>query len=118
MSSNGKFDIKNLKRAWESGDVSQLMANYAEGFKQTEMDASTPPSNPRLRTRQQFADVVESGLARGAKMTLSNLVPGQKQAAYGFSCLMPSGVKMVGNTILELKNGKIIKDTTVQVLDK
>ncbi|OGL40436.1 hypothetical protein A3J32_03530 [Candidatus Saccharibacteria bacterium RIFCSPLOWO2_02_FULL_46_7] len=113
-----KFNLTNLKQAWEKGDAATLAGFVADSFEQTEIDESTPPNAPRKRTRLEYLDMAERGLSSGAKMKVYNLVPGDERAAYSFTCHMPSGVKMVGNSIIEIKNGKIIKEVTVQAKEK
>jgi len=109
--SNDIFDLKKLKSAWDKGEGSMLMNWFADDFEQTEIDEDK-------RTKAEYAKMVEGGLSSGVKMEIYNLVPGQQMAAYSFTCHMPNGGIMVGNSILEIQGGKIVKETTVQARDK
>ena len=115
---NNKFDIAKLKTAWNGGEASLLVGLYADEFEQTEIDDVTPPNAPRKRTKMEYLDIAERAMSNGVKMEFYNFVPGDQRAAYSFVCHMPSGGKTVGNVIVELKDGMIVKETTIQAREK
>lgn len=112
------FDPIKIKKAWDAGDIPALMELFDNGFEQTEIDEATPPNNPRKRSKSEYMQMAQGGIKNGAKMDVYNIVPGKDRAAYSFTCHMPNGVKMVGNVIVEIQNGKIVKETTIQAKEK
>lgn len=115
---NNNFDLEKLKQAFENKDADGLAAMYADDFEQTEMDDVTPPNAPRKRTKQEVYEIIKRNQNSQVKFSLDNLVPGKDRAAYTITCHLPDGVKVVGNSIVEIRGGKIVKETVIQAREK
>jgi ketosteroid isomerase-like protein len=110
--------VAGLKRAVEGRKADALSAMYADDAVMHVIDRDNPPSKPRkLEGRQQIAafhaDVcgrdmthrIESGIATGNRL------------AFTQSCAYPDGVKVFCSAMIELKGGKIARQTVVQAWD-
>ena len=112
-----RFDIGALKRSFESWDLDALLELYADDVEQIEMDDVTPPSAPRVRTKDELAAIFANGCNAGVKITVDNLVPGDDRAACTFTCSFDDGRRVIANSILELRDGRIARQFDVQVRD-
>ena len=113
-----KFDIEALKRAYEQWDVEMLLELYADDFEQIEMDHVTPPSAPRRRTKADFEQIFERASKNGVKIRIDNPVVGEDRAACTIICELPSGKTVVANSILDIRNGQIVRQFDVQAMDE
>jgi hypothetical protein len=112
------FDIEEFARVFEAWDVPALIALYAPGVEQEEIDDVTPPSAPRIRRglepmEQMYRHCSEAGV----KATVSHLVSGTERAACRVTCDFPSGRRGISNTILELRDGLIERQLDVLARD-
>lgn len=113
-----KFDIEALKRAYEQWDIEAMRALYADDFEQIEMDHVTPPSAPRRRTKADIEGIFERAPKNGIKISVDNPVVGENRAACTFTCDLPSGKSVIANSILDIRDGQIVRQFDVQVMDE
>ena len=115
------FDIGALGRAFEEGDAEAVLAFYSGDHEHTEVDSGAPPSSPRTRTGteavQYMRDAVGMMSANGIKLRLENPVVASERAACTLSCNFPDGRRLLSNTIYDLKDGKIVRQLDIQVMD-
>jgi hypothetical protein len=110
--------VAGLKRAVEGRKAEALAAMYSDDAVMHVIDRDNPPSKPRkLEGKQQIsayhADVcgrdmthkIESGVATGNRL------------AFTQSCAYPDGGKVFCSAMIELKGGKIARQTVVQAWD-
>ena len=55
--------------------------------------------------------------AAGVKATVENAVAGEDRAAATVTCEFPGGRKVVANSVLELRDGRIVRERDVQAGD-
>ena len=112
------FDLSTLKRSIEGRDARALSALYAPDATLTVMDVNSPPRSPRTISGQQaiadyYADVC------GRDMT-HEMVAGMlddAHLAYTQACAYPTGAKVYCSAMADVVDGKIRKQTNVQVWD-
>ena len=113
-----RFDVAALARGLEQLDVNAVLELYADDLEQIEMDDKTPPSSPRVRHGKEIVgQMLRSCAEHGVALRVDNLVPGDERAALTIACEFPSGRKVVANSILELRDGKIARQIDVQARD-
>jgi ketosteroid isomerase-like protein len=112
-----RFDFAELKRSMESWDVDALLALYAEDFEQVEMDDATPPAAPRVRHKNDFAGIFQHCHDAAVKITLDNPVIGDDRLACTITCHLDGGRRVVANSIMELRDGRIVRQFDVQARD-
>ena len=113
-----KFDIEAFKRAFEQWDIDAMRELYADDLEQIEMDHVTPPSAPRRRTKSDIEGMFERAPKNGVKMRVENLVAGEDLAACTITCELPSGKTVVANSILDIRDGQIVRQFDVQAMDE
>ena len=103
------FDVDEFKRAYEEWDVDGLLALYADDVELVQIDRENPPSAPRVRHgKDVFKGMFEHCAAAGVTATVENTVAGGDRAAATVTCEFPGGRKVLANSILELRDGRIV----------
>jgi ketosteroid isomerase-like protein len=108
------FDVQAFKRAYEKWDIGALLELYAEDVELVQTDRDNPPSSPRVRHgKEVLRGMFEHCAGAGVTATVENTVGGQDRAAATVTCEFPGGRKVLANSILEIKDGRIIRERAV-----
>jgi ketosteroid isomerase-like protein len=108
------FDVETLKRGYEEWDIEALLDLYAEDFELVQIDRDHPPSAPRaLRGTDVLRGMLEHCAAAGVKATVDNSVASEQRAAATITCEFPGGRKVLSNAILEIEDGRIVRELDV-----
>jgi ketosteroid isomerase-like protein len=108
------FDLEALKRGYEEWDVETLLELYADDVELIQIDRDNSPSSPRVRRgKDVFKGMFEHCAAAGVTATVENLVAGRERAAATITCEFPGGRKVVANSILEIEDGRIVREQDV-----
>jgi hypothetical protein len=113
------FDLDGLKRATEERDASTQLSMYAPDASVTIADRVTQPRSPRvLHGRGEIKTWIEEVAARDMTHNVSNIVQGDRGAAFTVACRYPDGTNVLCATVLELRDGLIVNQTVVQAWDE
>ena len=113
------LDLEALRRGYEQWDVEALLALYADEVELIQIDRDNPPSSPRLRHgKEVFRGMFEHCAAAGVKTTVENAVAGEDRAAATVTCEFPGGRKVIANAILEIADGRIVRERDVAAGDQ
>jgi SnoaL-like domain len=108
------FDIATFKRAYESWDVQALLELYADQLELIQIDRDNPPSAPRTRQgRDVLKGMLEHCAAARVVVTVDNTLAGEDRAAATITCEFPGGRKVLANVILELEDGRVVRELDV-----
>jgi ketosteroid isomerase-like protein len=108
------FDVEALKRGYEEWDIEALTGLYADDVELIQIDRDNPPSSPRARHgKDVFRGMVEHCAAAGVNATVENAVAAEHRAAATITCEFPGGRKVVANAILEIEQGRIVRELDV-----
>jgi ketosteroid isomerase-like protein len=109
-----RFDIDAFKRAYEEWDIDTLLGLYADEVELVQIDRDNPPSSPRVRQgKEVFKGMLEHCAAAGVKATVENTIAGDDRAAVTVTCEFPGGRKVLANGILEIEDGRIVRERDV-----
>jgi ketosteroid isomerase-like protein len=113
------FDLEAFRRGYEEWDIEALLALYADDVELIQIDRDNPPSSPRVRHgREVFKGMFEHCAAAGVDATVENRVAGEDRAAATVTCEFPGGRRVVANSILELEEGRIVREREVLAGDQ
>jgi ketosteroid isomerase-like protein len=112
-----RFDFDLLKRSFESWDVETLLDLYDDEVEQIEMDEVTPPAAPRVRHKDELRQIFENGCRAGVKIGVDNPVVGEDRVACTFTCAFDDGRRIVANSIIDVRDGRIVRQFDVQARD-
>jgi ketosteroid isomerase-like protein len=108
------FDIATFKRAYEEWDIEALLALYADDLELVQIDRDNPPSAPRTRQgREILRGMLEHCAGAGVAATVENTVAGNERAAATITCEFPGGRRVLANAILEIEDGRIVRELDV-----
>jgi ketosteroid isomerase-like protein len=114
VKTSASLDVATLERGYERWDVEALLGLYADDVELIQIDRDNPPSAPRVRHgRDVFRGMFEHCAAAGVRATVENTVSGENRAAATITCEFPGGRKVLANAILELENGRIVREFDV-----
>ena len=112
-----RFDFPLLKRSFETWDLEALSDLYHDDLEQIEMDDISQPAAPRVRTKAELWQIFERGSQAGVRIGVDNPVVGDDRLACTFSCNFDDGRRVVANSILDLRDGRIVRQFDVQARD-
>jgi ketosteroid isomerase-like protein len=118
MAKNG-VTVADLKGAIESRDGRALASFYADDAVMRIIDRNNPPSRPReLKGRAAIAAFHDDVCSRAMTHAVDLGVSDGDRLAFTQNCTYPDGAKVCCAAMIELKNGKIARQTVVQAWDE
>jgi ketosteroid isomerase-like protein len=115
VSTTKSFDLETLRRGYEDWDVEALLDLYADDVELIQIDRDNPPSSARVRRgKDVLKGMFEHCAAAGVVASVENAVAGEGRAAATISCAFPGGRKIVANSIVEIEDGRIVRQLDVQ----
>ncbi|WP_116246594.1 nuclear transport factor 2 family protein [Nocardiopsis sp. FIRDI 009] len=113
------FDAELLKRAVESRDADTFLAQFSDDAELEMFDQRTPPSAPTvLHGRDAIEESMRELFARDMRHEVLQCVVEGDHAAYTERCSYPDGSKVMSMTMLDLRDGRIVHQSTVQAWDE
>jgi ketosteroid isomerase-like protein len=114
VDTNTTFDPAAYKRAYEAWDIEALLSLYADDVELIQIDRDNPPSAPRTRHGQEILrGMLEHCAGAGVVASVENAVADEHRAAATITCEFPGGRKVLANAILELEDGRIVRELDV-----
>lgn len=114
VKTRSSFDLEAFRRGYEEWDVEALLALYEDDVELIQIDSDNPPSSPRVRQgKEVLRGMLEHCAAAGVDATVGNAVAAEDRAAITVTCKFPGGRKVVANAILELRDGRIARESEV-----
>ena len=111
VKTRASFDLDTFRRGYEEWDIDALVELYSDELELIQIDRDNPPSSPRVRHGKDVAESMWRHCAgAGVKATVANAVAGEDRAAATVTCVFPGGRKVVSNTMLELRNGRVVRE--------
>jgi hypothetical protein len=108
------FDVATFKRAYEEWDIEAVLALYADELELVQIDRDNPPSAPRTRHgREVLRGMLEHCAGAGVAATVENTLAGERRAAATITCEFPGGRRVLANAILEIEDGRIVRELDV-----
>jgi hypothetical protein len=115
----GTLDFEALRRAAEHNDAGALADYYAEDAEVLIVNRETPPSSPHvLRDRAQIAEFLEDACGRDTESRIEDEVIGKDRIAFNDACQYPDGARVLTATTLEVMDGKIVRQVSVEAWDE
>lgn len=113
------FPVADLRRGIEERDASILLALYAEDAELRIVDRANPPSSPRvLAGRVAIGRYLDEISSRDMTHVLTHVLVGDGSAAYVEECQYPTGSRVLCTAVLDLAEGRIVRQTGVQAWDE
>ncbi|SFN73931.1 SnoaL-like domain-containing protein [Mesorhizobium sp. NFR06] len=108
-----------IKRAIESRDGRMLSSFYNDDALVRVIDRNNPPSKPReIRGRAAISTFWDDICSRAMTHKVDATIAEGDNLAFTQACAYPDGTKVFCAAMLELKNGRIARQTVVQAWDE
>ncbi|WP_011581248.1 MULTISPECIES: nuclear transport factor 2 family protein [Chelativorans] len=109
----------SLKQAIENRDGRTLSSFYTDDALMRIIDRNNPPSRPlEVRGREAITDFWDDVCGRAMTHEVDTSISEGDRIAFTENCTYPDGVKVFCMATLELKDGKIARQTVVQAWDE
>ena len=113
------IDFEALRLADEHNDAEALAAFYAEDAEVRLISKDNPPSSPYfLRGRAEISEHVPAVCGRNLQHRIENEVVGEDRVAFNEVCEYPDGTTVLAATTMEMRNGEIARQLTVEAWDE
>jgi ketosteroid isomerase-like protein len=112
------FDAAAFRRAYDSKDLEQLLALYADDATVEIVDQRNTPSAPmRLEGREALRAHLQDVLSRDMTHELDTVAAGGDALGYSIRCRYPDGTRVVCAATAQVRDGKIARELGVQAWD-
>ncbi|MDF3298994.1 nuclear transport factor 2 family protein [Streptomyces tropicalis] len=113
------FDTESLRRGIEGDGSSALLSLYADDAEIRIIDHHTQPSHPKiLHGREEIGSMLDDVYSRDMTHRLEQCVVEGDRAAYVESCAYPDGVRVLAESMITLRDGKIAEQIMIQAWDE
>ena len=113
------FDTTALREGIEHQDAEKLLALYAEDAELRMVDHKTQPSHPLvMHGRSEISAMLADVYGREMTHKLEQVLVQGDHVAFMESCLYPDGVKVLCTSVADLRDGRIVEQTSIQAWDE
>lgn len=121
MQSAQAFDVDALRTGIEERDAAKMSGLYRQNAQMTLVDQRDQPSNPlEITGTQAIGEYLDELCKLDMEHTLDQVVVSADgtHAAYLERCRYPDGTRVVMTSMLDLRDGKIASQTSLQAWDE
>jgi SnoaL-like domain len=113
------LDLEALRRAAEGKDPEAMLGLYADDAEYVRVDRNSTPSSPMaLRGKEEVGGYLRDVFSREMTHRIENEVVREDRAAFNWACEYPDGTKVLAAETVELRDGKIVRQVSVQAWDE
>ena len=121
MRSTPMFDVETLRHGIEDRDALALRGLYAQDARMTVVDHRDQPSHPhQIAGTAAIGEFLEDVCSRDMEHQLGQVVISAdgSHAAYLEQCRYPDGTRVLSTSMLDLRDGRIVAQTSLQAWDE
>jgi hypothetical protein len=113
------LDFEAMRRAIEGSDYEALVSFYADDAELRLVNKDSTPSSPTvLRGKGEISEMLRDVCGRAMTHHVEDEIVGETRVAYNEACEYPDGVKVLGATTIELRDGMIVRQTNIEAWDE
>ena len=113
------FDTEALRRGIEGETAAPLLSLYARDAEVRIVDRYDQPSRPKvLHGRDEIAEMLDDVYSRDMTHKLEQCVKDGDRVAFSESCRYSDGMRVLSESMLTLRDGKIVDQTMIQAWDE
>ena len=113
------LDFEAMRRAIEGSDYDALVSFYADDAELRLVNKDSTPSSPTvLRGKDEISEMLRDVCGRAMTHHVEDEVVGENRVAFNEACEYPDGLKVLTATTLELRDGKIVRQTNIEAWDE
>lgn len=113
------FDTETLRRGIEGDTADTLASLYADDAEIRLVNRNAQPSNPKvLHGRDEIREMLADVYSRDMTHKLEQCVVQGDHAAYCESCQYPDGTRVLAESMITLRDGKISEQIMIEAWDE
>ncbi|MGI5380275.1 nuclear transport factor 2 family protein [Streptomyces sp. CA-251387] len=113
------FDTETLRRGIEGQTPDTLLSLYADDAELRVVNRNAQPSHPKvLHGRNEIAEMLNDVYSRDMTHKLEGCVVQGDRAAYSESCEYTDGVRVLSESMVTLRDGKISQQIMIEAWDE
>jgi hypothetical protein len=113
------FNTETLRRAVEGNTGNNLLSLYSDDAEFRIIDRNTQPSHPKvLHGRAEIAEMLDDVYSRDMTHHLDQCVIQGDHAAFTESCEYEDGTRVLAESMITLRDGKIAEQILIQAWDE
>jgi hypothetical protein len=118
-STSPSFSADTLRRGLEAQSSEDLLSLYADEAELRVVDRNSQPSSPTvLHGRDEISELLNDIYSRDMTHKMEECIVQGDRAAYSESCQYPDGVRVLAESMIKLRDGKIVEQTMIQAWDE
>ncbi|HEY2602226.1 MAG TPA: nuclear transport factor 2 family protein [Thermoleophilaceae bacterium] len=112
------FDPQTVRRATEERDAEALLALYADDAQIEVVDSEHQPSSPQIaRGKAEIGELLRDVAGRDMTHRVEGLALDGDKLAFTVRCAYPDGTLVLCMASAQIEDGKIVRQTNLQVWD-
>ncbi|NUP14709.1 MAG: nuclear transport factor 2 family protein [Streptomyces sp.] len=116
---NPSFDTETLRRGIEGHTPETLLSLYTDDAEVRVVNRNAQPSHPKvLHGRNEIAEMLLDVYSRDMTHKLEGCVIQGDRAAYSESCEYADGVRVLSESMITLRDGKISRQILIEAWDE
>ncbi len=113
------FDFETLHHSIEQLDAEALIGLYADDAEMRSVNRYSPPSSTEvLRGKEEIAEHLRNVCGQDIQARVEREVVGEDRMAYMLALEYPDGTRLLCATVLDVRDGKIVREVGVQAWDE
>ncbi|MDQ0994537.1 nuclear transport factor 2 family protein [Streptomyces sp. V3I7] len=113
------FDTETLRRGIEGDTSADLLSLYNDDAEIRIIDHTSQPSHPKVvHGRDEIREMLDDVYSREMTHHLDQCIVEGDRAAYSESCQYPDGTRVVAESMITLRNGRIDEQIMIQAWDE
>ncbi|GHI03751.1 hypothetical protein AQI88_09205 [Streptomyces cellostaticus] len=113
------FDTETLRRGIEGSTGDTLLSLYTDDAEIRIIDRNTQPSHPKvLHGRGEIREMLDDVYSRDMTHKLDQCIVQGDRAAYSESCQYADGTRVLAESMVTLRDGKIAEQILIQAWDE
>jgi ketosteroid isomerase-like protein len=113
------LDFEAMRRAIEASDYDALVAFYADDAELRMVNKNTTPSSPMvLRGKEEISEMLRDVCGRAMTHHVEDEIVAENRVAFNEACEYPDGVRVLGATTMDLRDGMIVRQGNVEAWDE
>jgi ketosteroid isomerase-like protein len=113
------LDFEAMRRAIEGSDYEALVSFYADDAELRLVNKNSMPSSPMvLRGKEEISEMLRDVCGRAMTHHVEDEIIGETRISYNEACEYPDGVRVLGATTMDLRDGMIVRQTNIEAWDE
>ncbi|MEU5595373.1 nuclear transport factor 2 family protein [Streptomyces sp. NPDC020298] len=118
-STGSAFDTETLRRGIEGNTGNNLLSLYTDDAEIRIVDRNSQPSHPKvLHGRGQIAELLDDVYSRDMTHKLEQCIMQGDHVAFSESCEYADGTRVLAESMITLRDGKIAAQIMIQAWDE